>query len=239
MSLGGMVAATFGTVVNTGSLMQTDLVRIMEISTMRRTRPLAALLAMVALSAPFGACHKRPAPQPVPVPPASPAATSDSARLAEERADRQAAADAEARRRADSLAAANSVSRRPVPAMNVRSTLTAVVHFEYDQSDLRPEDRVILDAKVPILLSNPTVTLRIAGHTDERGSDEYNLALGERRAAAAKAYLVQRGISAARLETVSYGEERPVVQGTDESAWSQNRRDEFEIVAGGQGLRQP
>jgi peptidoglycan-associated lipoprotein len=239
MSLGGMVAPTFGTVVKISPLMETDLVRIMEISTMRRARPLAALLAVVALSAPFGACHKRPTPEPVPVPSATPAANSDSARLAEERAERQAAADAEARRRADSLAAAITVSRRPAPAVNIRSTLTATVHFEYDQSDLRPEDRAILDAKVPILQANPAITLRIGGHTDERGSDEYNLALGERRAAAAKAYLVQRGISATRLETVSYGEERPVVQGTDESAWSQNRRDEFEIVAGSQGLRQP
>jgi peptidoglycan-associated lipoprotein len=239
MSLGGMVTPTFGTAMTISPLMATDVVRIMKVSTMRRARPLAALLAAVALSAPFGACHKRPTPQPVPIPSATPAANSDSARLAQERAERQAAADAESRRRADSLAAANVVSRRSAPVGNMRSTLTAAVHFEYDQSDLRPEDRAILDAKVPILQSNPGITLRIAGHTDERGSDEYNLALGERRAAAAKAYLVQRGISAARLETVSYGEERPVVQGTDESAWSQNRRDEFEIVAGGQGLRQP
>ena len=239
MSLGSMVTPTFGTVVNTGPLMPIDFVRIIEIPTMRPTRPLAPLVAVVALSAAFSACHKRPTPQPVPVPSGTPAANSESARLAEERAERQAAADAETRRRSDSLAAANTVSRRAAPVVNMRSTLTAAVHFEYDQSELRPEDRAILDAKVPILQSNPAITIRIAGHTDERGSDEYNLALGERRAAAAKAYLVQRGISAARLETVSYGEERPAVQGTDETARAQNRRDEFEIVAGGQGLRQP
>jgi peptidoglycan-associated lipoprotein len=239
MSLGGMVTPTFGTVMHTGPLMQIDFARIMEIPIVRRARPLAARLAVVAVAATLGGCHKRPAPQPLPVPSTIPAANSDSARLADERAARQAAADAEARRRADSLAMANSASRRSSPSVNMRSTLTAPVHFEYDQSELRPEDRAILDAKVPILQSSPGITIRIAGHTDERGSDEYNLALGERRAAAAKAYLVQRGISAARIETVSYGEERPVVRGTDEAAWSQNRRDEFEIVAGGQGLRQP
>ncbi len=90
----------------------------------------------------------------------------------------------------------------------LRATLTAMVHFDYDQSDLRPGDRAILDAKMPILQANSGVMIRIAGHTDERGSDEYNLALGQRRAAAVKAYLVQHGIADARIETMSYGEER-------------------------------
>ena len=81
--------------------------------------------------------------------------------------------------------------------------------------------------------------IRVAGHTDERGSDEYNLALGQRRAAAVKAYLVQHGIPETRIETVSYGEERPIAQGSDESAFLQNRRAEFEITAGGQTLRKP
>ena len=79
----------------------------------------------------------------------------------------------------------------------------------------------------------------IDGHTDERGSDEYNLALGQRRAATVKRYLIDHGIADARIETISYGEERPVAQGNDESAWSQNRRAEFEITAGGQTLRKP
>jgi len=113
------------------------------------------------------------------------------------------------------------------------------VHFEFDQSDLRTEDRAILDAKVPIMQANAGVTIRVAGHTDERGSDEYNLALGQRRAAAVKDYLVQRGVAATRIETVSFGEERPVAQGSDEGAWGQNRRAEFEITAGGQTLKAP
>ena len=79
----------------------------------------------------------------------------------------------------------------------------------------------------------------IAGNCDERGTEEFNLALGQRRAAAVKDYLVQRGVAATRVETVSFGEERPVAQGSDEGAWSQNRRAEFEITAGGQTLKAP
>jgi peptidoglycan-associated lipoprotein len=124
-------------------------------------------------------------------------------------------------------------------AASARTALTEMVHFDYDKSDLRPEDRAILDAKVPILQANPDVKIRISGHTDERGSDEYNLALGQRRAAAAKDYLVQRGIANTRIETVSYGEERPIAPGSDESAYAQNRRDEFEITAGPQTLKAP
>jgi peptidoglycan-associated lipoprotein len=86
------------------------------------------------------------------------------------------------------------------------------------------------------MTGNPSVRIRIAGHTDERGSDEYNLALGQRRAAAAKRYLTERGVEGARIDVISYGEERPAVQGGDESAWQQNRRAEFEIVAGGASL---
>src|SRR5437773_1896100 len=76
-------------------------------------------------------------------------------------------------------------------------------------------------------------------NADSIASDEYNLALGNRRATAAKQYLVSHGIDAGRIETVSYGEERPIAQGHDETAWAQNRRDEFEILSGGDALRQP
>jgi peptidoglycan-associated lipoprotein len=81
------------------------------------------------------------------------------------------------------------------------------------------------------------MTVRIAGHCDERGSDEYNIALGRRRAVAAKRYLTDRGIAEGRIETQSFGRERPAVAGTSEEAWSKNRRDEFEILAGGESLK--
>ncbi len=89
-----------------------------------------------------------------------------------------------------------------------------------------------LDAKVPVLQANPGLRLRIAGHTDNRGSDEYNIALGQRRAAMVREYLQARGIDGARLEIVSFGEEMPAVEGDNEGAWAQNRRAEFEVIAG-------
>jgi peptidoglycan-associated lipoprotein len=104
---------------------------------------------------------------------------------------------------------------------------------------VRTADQATLDRKAAILVANPKVKMRIAGHADERGSDEYNLALGNRRAAAAKRYLENKGVDAARLDVVSYGEERPLNPGNDETAYAQNRRDEFEVTAGGDSLVAP
>jgi peptidoglycan-associated lipoprotein len=101
------------------------------------------------------------------------------------------------------------------------------VHFDYDRADLSTEAKSALDAKIGLLRADPTLRIRIDGHTDERGSDEYNLALGMRRAAAARGYLVDRGIDAMRIAVASLGEEHPVCQEADESCWSRNRRDEF------------
>jgi peptidoglycan-associated lipoprotein len=208
---------------------------------MRIRRMMVVAAATVSVAA-VDACHHAPPPTPTPTTqtaaPTGP--NADSARRAQEDAARRAAEDAARRRAADSATAAAAAARDAAGAMAaLRTTLTATVHFDFDQSDLRPEDKAILDAKVPILQANTAVTIRVAGHTDERGSDEYNLALGQRRAAATKAYLVQHGIADGRIETISYGEEHPVAQGSDESAWSQNRRAEFEITAGGQSLRRP
>lgn len=120
-----------------------------------------------------------------------------------------------------------------------RETLQAVVLFEFDRSELKSEESAKLDAKLPILRANPQVRIRVEGNADERGSDEYNQALGMRRAQAAKKYLTDRGIDAARIDIASYGEERPVCQEHDESCWSRNRRDEFVIVAGGDNIVAP
>lgn len=118
-----------------------------------------------------------------------------------------------------------------------RARLLETIYFEYDADELRDDAKANLDAKISVLNANPAVKIRIAGHCDERGSDEYNIALGRRRAEAAKRYLTDRGIDASRIETASFGRERPAVQGTTEEAWSRNRRDEFEIIAGGEQLR--
>jgi peptidoglycan-associated lipoprotein len=137
----------------------------------------------------------------------------------------------------DSIRNARSMNARDADAL--LNTLREVVRFDFDESDLRDDARSRLDAKLPILLANPGVTLRISGHADERGSDEYNLALGQRRASAAKRYLTERGVAEGRIETASFGEEQPVAAGSDESAYAANRRAEFEITRGGDRLARP
>jgi len=204
------------------------------------TRAVPVVLALFAIAA-IDAC-RRAAP-----PPPTPAEDTAAIRMAREdsirRADeaRRAAEDAARNRaRQDSINAANAASeaaRRD--AETLRGTITSVINFDFDKSDLRDDARSTLDAKVPILLANTNVTVRIGGHADERGSSEYNLALGQRRAAAAKRYLVERGVAESRIETTSFGEERPLCTDHSEACWSQNRRDEFEITAGGQMLTRP
>ena len=124
-------------------------------------------------------------------------------------------------------------------ARTVSADLAAMINFDYDQAIVRPPDQATLDRKAAILVANPNVKIRISGHADERGSDEYNLALGNRRAAAAKRYLENKGVDGSRIEVVSYGEERPLNPGHDEAAYAQNRRDEFEVTAGGDNLVAP
>ena len=108
--------------------------------------------------------------------------------------------------------------------------LEAVIHFEYDQDAVRPADQVVLDRKVAILAANPAVRIVVEGHADERGSDEYNLVLGNKRAAAAKRYLESKGIDGSRLELMSYGEERPADPAQTEEAFAKNRRDSFKVT---------
>lgn len=104
------------------------------------------------------------------------------------------------------------------------------IHFDFDQFTLSAEARQILGENAKYLNANSGAQVVVEGHCDERGSDEYNLALGESRALAAKNYLVSLGISDKRLSVISYGEEKPLVQGSSEEAWAQNRRAEFKVV---------
>ncbi len=206
---------------------------------MIRTSRLA--LVFLAASVSFGACRRRPEPVPAPV------VNQDSIDAANRA--REAAAAAAERARQDSINAANARMaeeerrRREAEAAAAATAraeamraLTAAIYFDYDRADISDDSRAILDAKLPLLTSNASVRLRIAGHTDSRGSDEYNIALGQRRAAAAKRYLTGRGIADNRIDIVSFGEERPVAMGMDEGSFSQNRRAEFEVTAGGDNL---
>ena len=203
---------------------------------MSRT-PLIVLGLVAAMVA--AACGKpEPETAPTPEPVAGPDTAADRMRAdsiaaEEERRRREEAERIQRQREADSLAALARSGEE------VRAMLAAMVHFDYDKATIRPDDGAALDAKVSILQANPNLRIRIHGHCDERGSDEYNLALGNRRAAAVKAFLVNRGIDGSRIETQSWGEERPIAQGQSEDVWSQNRRAEFEIVAGGDMLTRP
>jgi peptidoglycan-associated lipoprotein len=105
------------------------------------------------------------------------------------------------------------------------------IHFDFDRSDIRPGDAQILDANAAWLKSNPNNLVLIEGHCDERGTPEYNLALGERRARAALSYLVSQGVQAGRITVISYGEERPQCTEKTEACWARNRRDRFLVKA--------
>jgi peptidoglycan-associated lipoprotein len=106
----------------------------------------------------------------------------------------------------------------------LRSIMSDTIHFSLDQYDIDATSRSILDSQAQWLMKWPDRRITIEGHADERGTREYNLALGDRRANAAKNYLAARGINPSRINTISYGKERPIALGSDEASWAQNRR---------------
>jgi peptidoglycan-associated lipoprotein len=126
--------------------------------------------------------------------------------------------------------AARVANERGIAA--ARAALVQQIYFGFDSAMLRLDQRSAADAKVPVLTANPSVQIRIEGNADERGSAEFNIALGMRRAAEMKRFLAERGIDGSRIETVSFGKERPVCTTHDETCWQQNRRDDFRIKAG-------
>ena len=129
-----------------------------------------------------------------------------------------------ARQRAEELSAMEEESLRREKAQAMEMFVNENVHFDYNESIIGSDARDILKRKVAWLQVNPDVSVVIEGHCDERGSTEYNLALGDRRASSVKSFLVDLGISGSRLTTISYGEEMPLDAEHNESAWSKNRR---------------
>jgi peptidoglycan-associated lipoprotein len=105
-----------------------------------------------------------------------------------------------------------------------------VVYFDFDKSAIRTGEQGKLDEVANYLRANPSHAVRIEGNCDERGTEEYNRSLGERRALAGREYLVRLGIDPTRVDTITYGEDRPAVVGHNEAAWSKNRRDEFVVL---------
>lgn len=106
----------------------------------------------------------------------------------------------------------------------------AKVYFDFDKFDIKPEYRDQLKGSAAVMKKFPQLRVLVEGHCDARGTEEYNLALGERRARTVKEYLMVLGVSAGQIEVVSFGEERPAVEGTGEAVWSKNRRAEFKII---------
>ena len=174
---------------------------------MHQSLKLALALGFIGVA---GACSKNPKPElPPPVTSTPSAAPREAApRQTAEAPDR--AADAAAR----------------------RAALEARIHFEYDQWSLTRAATAILEAKAPVLLADRSITLRIEGHADDRGSDEYNLVLSNKRAAEAKRFLVAQGVAANRLEVIGFGEEQPLEAAASERAWAANRRAEFRVSGG-------
>lgn len=204
---------------------------------MRLSIPLSLTLGAIVVAA-AAACGGQPAPPPAPV--IDSTAIRDSIARAE--AARRAYEDSVARARAEAerLAAERRAAEEAARITErVRGMVMEMINFDFDKSNIRPGDAAILDRKIAIMQANPMLTITITGHADERGSDEYNLALGNRRALSAKEYMVNRGIAADRITTASLGEEQPLDPASNEDAWAKNRRDEFAVAAGGQSLKAP
>lgn len=106
-----------------------------------------------------------------------------------------------------------------------------IVYFDFDKFDIKPEYRELLRQKAELMKAYPSIHVRIEGNCDARGTQEYNLALGERRARAAYEYLVMLGVNPNQMEMISFGKERPAVEGTGPAVWAKNRRDDFRVIA--------
>jgi peptidoglycan-associated lipoprotein len=161
------------------------------------------LLALLAGTAALGACKKEPPAQLPPEPQPTMSSSGDSVM-------------------GNDNAAPGAVGTQEhfVGAVNGQN----VIFFDTDRYNIDSADAAALQLQAQYLMRYPTINVTIEGHCDERGTREYNLALGDRRANAAKNYLASRGVDASRISTISYGKERPIALGSNESAWAQNRR---------------
>jgi len=214
---------------------------------MRRNGSIAALLVLIGAGA--AACGGSPPPEPPPVVVA--AATPDADSLAAARAAEREAAAMQLCQQASEAIAAGDVNRARSLVQQINrdyagtecagltsgisakvdaiTVLRERVNFEFDKSRITDEAAATLQRKADVLRAHPDLRIAIEGHCDERGSLEYNMALGQRRAQSTMQYLVDLGITGDMFSTVSYGEERPTAQGANEGAWAQNRRAEFVI----------
>ena len=184
---------------------------------MNGRRCLILALALVVLAV---GCAKRPTTSQT----SAPAPTGATSRLAPTGPSPAGTATPAGR---TSTPPATATPARPVPSEFRSLSDVADIHFDFDKWEIRTQDTTVLDANAGWLKTNANHLLLIEGHADERGTNEYNLALAERRAKAAMNYLVSRGIAAGRIAVVSYGEERPLCSQREEACWARNRRAHF------------
>ena len=188
-----------------------------------RSASVTILTALVVMSLALGGCAPkkppvaRPLPPPPPTTPEAPPPPAPPAPVAERPVV------------TPPPIVEDPMASRSIDDLN-RDSPMRIVYFGYDSAELSAEARAALDANAAVLKKYPAWTVTIEGHCDERGTAEYNLALGERRAAAAQSYLVALGVPASRVKTVSYGKEFPFDPGHDEAAWAKNRRAHFVIT---------
>ena len=214
---------------------------------MHRNGSIAAMLVLIGAGA--VACGGSPPPPPPPV--VVEAATPDADSLAVALAAEREAAAMQLCEQASEAIAAGDVNRARSLVQQINrdyagtecanmtagisakadaiTVLREQVHFDFDRSRITDEAAATLQRKADVLLAHPDLRIAIEGHCDERGSLEYNMALGQRRAQSTMKYLVDLGLTGDMFSTVSYGEERPTAQGANEGAWAQNRRAEFVI----------
>ncbi len=151
-------------------------------------------------------------------------------KAAAEEAAKKAAADEAAKKAAADAEAARQAAAAKEAAFKAAADKALVnIHFDFDKSDIKENDRATLQGIADFMKAYPAAKVEIEGHCDERGTNEYNLALGNRRAAAALAYLKTLGVDEARFTTISYGKEKPLCTEAKEACWSQNRRGEFKL----------
>jgi peptidoglycan-associated lipoprotein len=186
-------------------------------------------MGVVVVSLLMLGCARQPKTTAASSPSPTGAATSSAARSA---GPVQAAHQSDGPSAARAAESTSAATARPSPSEFVAVGDVQDIHFDFDQYTVRPEDAKILDRNAAWLKANARDLLLIEGHCDERGTNEYNVALGERRAKTTKDYLVAHGVAAARITIISYGEERPQCTTHDEACWATNRRAHFLVKRG-------
>jgi len=194
---------------------------------------LVALLALPIVTFTFSSCaqpEKQAAVQAAPAPKSDEAEKALIERLKKEQAEADKERDAKMAAWQKEMEMKRLMDAKTAAMAAKASFLIDHAHFDFDKYNIKPDAEQILRAKAEYMKANPDIRVEIQGHCDERGTVDYNLALGDRRAHAAASFIESLGINPDRIETVTYGEEKPIDKGHNETAWAKNRRAQFMII---------